>query len=130
MKSHFLIFFLVLAIAAAVFFQGQCTIAAEKPVSYFTEEVFFCPADNCSEKLVSKINSAEKTIHVAIYSFTHDEIAQSLIDAKNRGIEVLVLMEKQQSGGEYSDDEKLLQNGIEVKFMAKEAVIRKPIIEL
>ncbi|MDD5148716.1 MAG: phospholipase D-like domain-containing protein [Candidatus ainarchaeum sp.] len=68
-------------------------------------------------QLISKINSAGKAIHVAIYSFTHDEIAEALINAKNRGLEVKVLMEKQQAGSEYSDDEKLAKAGIEVRFM-------------
>ena len=80
-------------------------------------EVFFCPEEQCAEQLISKINSAEKSIQIAIYSFTHDEIAGALLDAKSRDLEVQVLMESQQAGSEYSDDERLAEAGIEVKFM-------------
>ena len=52
-----------------------------------------------------------------IYSFTLDEIALALIEAKNRGIEVKVLLEKQQSGTAYSEEKRLASSGIETRFM-------------
>lgn len=76
--------------------------------------VYFCPEDNCDSALIEQINSAEKTIHVAIYSFTLDDISDALISAHNRGIEVKVIMDMQQGMSEYSDYEKLKSAGIEV----------------
>ncbi|MDD5162674.1 MAG: phospholipase D family protein [Candidatus ainarchaeum sp.] len=118
MKKFLFLFLIVFAVAALLFVQTlPAPVCPAAQANCAGEEIFFCPADNCSAKLISQIDSAEKTVHVAIYSFTLDAISDALISAKNRGLEVKVLMEKQQAGSSYSDDEKLVQAGIEVKFM-------------
>jgi phosphatidylserine/phosphatidylglycerophosphate/cardiolipin synthase-like enzyme len=78
-------------------------------------EVYFCPEDNCSFYLIDEINSAQSTIDVAIYSFTHEGIANALISAKNRGVKVRVIFDDGQSNTQYSLDEKLLEEGIQVR---------------
>jgi phosphatidylserine/phosphatidylglycerophosphate/cardiolipin synthase-like enzyme len=125
LMKKFLFLFLIIFVVAALFFAQTQTAPACPAVqaNSTSEEIFFCPQDNCSMQLVSRIDSAKKTVLVAIYSFTHDGISDALINAKNRGLEVRVLMEKQQAGSSYSDDEKLLQAGIEVKFMDNPAGI-------
>ncbi len=50
-----------------------------------------------------------------IYSFTKEEIAQALVDAKNRGIDVKVLIDNSQAGLKDAKDEFLLQNGVGLK---------------
>lgn len=77
-------------------------------------EVSFCPKDDCLNKLLNEINSANKTIDLAIYSFTLDEVADSLISAKNRGVRVRVVFDYLQSFNAYSVDEKLMSGGIPV----------------
>ena len=101
----------VLAIAA---WQNFSMPALNETVS---EEVFFCPEEGCALQLILKINASEKSIDIAIYSFTHDKIADALIEAKQRGVNIRILMEAQQAGSEYSDDERLSEAGIETKFM-------------
>jgi len=78
-------------------------------------KVYFCPQDDCSQKLVDFYATSKKSIHVMIYSFTKEEIAQALVDAKNRGIEVKVLMDNSQAGLKDAKDEFLLKNGISLK---------------
>ena len=78
-------------------------------------QVYFCPEDNCSVQLISEINSAQFTIDVAIYSFTHDEISRALLRAKNRGVMIRVLFDYGQSNSQYSEDEKLADYGIAIK---------------
>ncbi|MDO8647049.1 MAG: phospholipase D family protein [Candidatus Diapherotrites archaeon] len=78
-------------------------------------KVYFCPQDDCSQKLVDFYAASKKSIHVMIYSFTKEEIAQALIDAKNRGIEVKVLIDNSQAGLKDAKDEFLLENGIILK---------------
>ncbi len=78
-------------------------------------QVFFCPEDNCAQNLIERIDLAKETINIAIYSFTNDDIADALIRAKARGVEVKVVFDYVQSSSEYSDDEKLIEAGIEIK---------------
>jgi len=82
----------------------------------FSEQVFFCPEDNCAQKLVQKINASKESIHTAVYSFTSAEIADALVEAKNRGVEVKVVTDYVQAAGKYSKDEMLQQEGIEIRI--------------
>jgi phosphatidylserine/phosphatidylglycerophosphate/cardiolipin synthase-like enzyme len=77
-------------------------------------EVYFCPQDACKDKLIDKVNSAQKSIYIAIYSFTLDDLASALISAKQRGVDVKVIFDYDQSTSSYSDDEKLIAAGIPI----------------
>jgi len=119
-KKIFFLFLIILILSGIIFFMQAApsgNIALSSGCAFLKEEVFFCPQEKCSEQLISKIDSAQKSIHVAIYSFTLDEIALALIEAKNRGLEVKVLLEKQQSGTAYSEEKRLASSGIETRFM-------------
>ena len=80
-------------------------------------QVFFCPEDNCAQKLTEFYGTAGKSIHVMIYSLTKQEIADALIAAKGRGIEVKVLFDNTQAGLKDAKDEYLIQNGIDLKIV-------------
>ncbi len=69
--------------------------------------VFFCPEDACAQHLISEFDSAENSIHVAVYSFTSDKIANSLARAAARGVEVRIVSDYSQSFSEYSVLEQL-----------------------
>jgi phosphatidylserine/phosphatidylglycerophosphate/cardiolipin synthase-like enzyme len=77
-------------------------------------QVFFCPEDECSTKLIEQINSAENSIDIAVYSFTHTKISDALVNAKARGVTVRVVFDYLQSENQYSEDERLIEEGIEV----------------
>lgn len=79
-------------------------------------EVFFCPQDRCADQLIAKIDSAQKSIYVAIYSFTLDGVADALIRAERRGVEVKVIFDYGQASGVSSDDEKLAAAGIPIEL--------------
>jgi len=55
-------------------------------------------------------------IDVAMYSFTSDPIAQALVNAKERGVKIRVLLDKQQAGSSSSKAEFLANNGILVSL--------------
>jgi phosphatidylserine/phosphatidylglycerophosphate/cardiolipin synthase-like enzyme len=67
-----------------------------------TYEVAFSPSRQSEEVIVRFIEEAKKSIHVAAYSFTSKEIAQALLDAKARGLDVRVVVDKSQATGKYS----------------------------
>jgi phosphatidylserine/phosphatidylglycerophosphate/cardiolipin synthase-like enzyme len=67
--------------------------------------VYFPPYKDSHLPIIKLYDSAEKYIHLAIYSLTKDEFAEALIRAKDRGVEVKVLIDKSQAGKQYADDE-------------------------
>ncbi|MDD3084245.1 MAG: phospholipase D-like domain-containing protein [Candidatus ainarchaeum sp.] len=83
-------------------------------------EIFFCPEDYCSSHLISEINFAEKSIYVAIYSFTHYDIANALISAKKRGLDVKIIIDFLQSTSKYSLHNMLEEQGILI-FIKKDS---------
>lgn len=76
--------------------------------------VYFCPQDDCDGALINEINGAKTSVHVAIYSLTLDEISDALIAAKNRGVDVKIVMDKEQAASQYSDYQKLKDAGVDV----------------
>lgn len=64
------------------------------------------------------INNAQKSIHIAIFTFTDKALVDDLIAAKNRGITVQIVADYSQGTQPYSTAgfEKLIQNGIEVRI--------------
>jgi len=60
--------------------------------------VYFSPKGGCENVILKWIKSANKSIHVLIYSFTLDSISEELINAYRRGVDVKVVFEKSQIG--------------------------------
>jgi len=51
-----------------------------------------------------------------IYSFTLDKLSKALIETKNRGVDVKVVIERENAYGRGSEYQKLLETGVEVKL--------------
>ena len=75
---------------------------------------YFCPQDDCAQKLIAHIDRAQSTLDIAIYSFTHDGIADAVVRAHQRGVRVRVIFDYDQSTNAASDDEKLAMAGIAI----------------
>jgi len=74
--------------------------------------VCFSPEGQCTNGIVSAIDDAKSSILVMAYSFTSLPIAQALIDAYERGIDVKILIDKSQSKNKYSHFHLFLKKGI------------------
>ena len=86
------------------------------PVLIGSGEVATCftPPSGCGTVIANLISKAEKSIYVQAYGFTSGEIAKALINARNRGVEVRVLLDKSNIGAKYSKMRDLRKAGIEV----------------
>ncbi|MBW2966088.1 hypothetical protein KY342_03215, partial [Candidatus Woesearchaeota archaeon] len=51
-------------------------------------ENYFCPEDECSEKVKNALNKAKKNIYFLVFSFTHDGIANKIVVKMHEGIDV------------------------------------------
>ena len=61
-----------------------------------TLQVAFTPGDDVAGLIVDSVRKARRQVLVQIYSFTHKDIAQALVDAKRRGIDVQVIADQRQ----------------------------------
>jgi len=76
---------------------------------------YFSPGRGADAVVIGFIDHCHSQVDVAIYSLTHDPIAEALVRAHERGCCVRVLMDSSQAGSQYADDEKLEAVGIEVR---------------
>jgi phosphatidylserine/phosphatidylglycerophosphate/cardiolipin synthase-like enzyme len=59
-------------------------------------QVAFTPGENIAGLIVDSIQKAKRQVLVQAYSFTHKDIAQALVDAKRRGVDVQMLADRRQ----------------------------------
>jgi len=77
---------------------------------------YFSPARGADDVVIGFIDGCTTALDIAIYSLTHDRIAEAIVRAVARGVVVRVLMDTTQAGGRYSDDEKLVVGGVDVRL--------------
>jgi len=73
---------------------------------------FFSPNGGCTEAIVDQLNVAKKTVLVQAYSFTSASIAKALVDAKKRGVNVQVILDKSQRSERYTSATFLANEGV------------------
>lgn len=67
-------------------------------ICFAETKVYFSPEDGCDKVVISYIKQVTKTLDIAIYTFTKDEISDAVIDSHKRGIKVRVIMDRTQAG--------------------------------
>jgi phosphatidylserine/phosphatidylglycerophosphate/cardiolipin synthase-like enzyme len=77
-------------------------------------EAYFSPDDHITDRLIQVINGSKRKIYAAIYMFTDKFIAQALIDAKKRGVDVKMIVDNATMDYEYGKATLLKENGIDV----------------
>ena len=77
-------------------------------------KVCFSPKMNCEKLIIDEIDKAGKEILVETYSFTSSNIAEALIGAKVRGVDVKVIADKTNSTDKYSLIKNLRDNDIPI----------------
>ena len=64
--------------------------------SFSAYRVCFTPGQPCTSLLINTINDAKQSIYVQAYSFTSKPIADSLVQAEHRGVNVFIILDKSQ----------------------------------
>ena len=57
-------------------------------------QAFFAPQDDITSIFIKTIDAEQKSIHGAIYMFTDKKIAQALVNAKKRGVDVQLILDQ------------------------------------
>lgn len=74
--------------------------------------VCFTPGDQCADDLIARIDAAKLSIRVQAYSFTSKDIADALIRARSRGVDVIAILDKSQTRERYSMIDEMKDGGI------------------
>jgi phosphatidylserine/phosphatidylglycerophosphate/cardiolipin synthase-like enzyme len=61
-----------------------------------TLENYFCPDDKCAQKIIDIIAKAEKSIDFMTFSFTHEKIANKMLQRKLEGVKIRGVYEARQ----------------------------------
>lgn len=78
-------------------------------------EIFPCftPPSNCLQPIINVINKATGSIYVQAYGLSHPQIIAALVNARDRGVEVRVLLDRSNLTQKYSGLNQLKEAGIE-----------------
>ncbi len=93
------------------------TLSLIFPVPSLASEVYFSPKGAVRQRLVRAIQESQRTIDIAVYSFTASELAEALYSAKARGVRVRVVVDQQQAESGGSGIRGLRLNGITVRTL-------------
>lgn len=76
--------------------------------------VYFSPNGGATDGVVRELATAKKTLRIQAYSFTSKPIAKAIVDAKKRGVDVKVILDKTNEKDHYSAATFLVNAGIPV----------------
>lgn len=79
-------------------------------------DVYFSPEDEPRLALLDVINGADSEIRFMAFSFTDEAVAEALIAAERRGVEVQGVFETFQAGNAYSQDDRLRNLDFDVRL--------------
>jgi phosphatidylserine/phosphatidylglycerophosphate/cardiolipin synthase-like enzyme len=90
--------------------------------------VFFSPRGGCTEAVIEQIGSAQKSLKVQAYYVTSAPIAKAVSDAKKRGVEVTVLLDKSQQTAKYSSATFFFNSGVPTFIDSRHTIAHNKII--
>ena len=93
-------------------------------------EIYFSPDGGCTEAIVAEIEKAKTSILVQAYSFTSAPIAEALVKASRRGVNVVAILDKSNKTAKYSAADFLLHAKIATFIDPKHAIAHNKIMIL
>lgn len=93
-----------------------------------TTAVYFSPNGGGTEAIVNEITSAKSEILVQAYSFTSKPIAKALVDARKRGVEIEVVLDRSQRKEKYTSADFVAHAGIPTYIDDKHAIAHNKIM--
>jgi phosphatidylserine/phosphatidylglycerophosphate/cardiolipin synthase-like enzyme len=91
-------------------------------------DVCFVPGENCTSKIVEKINAAQTQVLVQAYNFTSVPILEALGKAKDRGVDVEIILDKSNLEPKYNGAKYVASHNIPVWIDTKPAIAHNKLI--
>lgn len=79
-------------------------------------EVYFSPQDKTSLRIIQLINNSNKYIYIPAFLITHTNIANALINAYKRGVDVKIILDANSASTRNTKHQHLRNSGIPLKF--------------
>ncbi len=111
--------------------KGYATITAENSIKVQSAgelEVAFSPKGGATDLVIKTIRSANQSIRVLAYSFTSAPIAQALVDAHKRGVDVEMVVDKSQKSERYTSATFIANAGIPIRIDFKHAIAHNKVL--
>ena len=90
--------------------------------------VYFTPGNRVEMAIAEVIAAARQRILVQAYSFTNPLIVQALAEAKSRGVDVIVLLDKSNRNQKYSAADFTSHSGLETLIDDKHAIAHNKVM--
>lgn len=114
---------LALGFLAAAWVEARPPTKAELKI-----DAIFSPGGGCEKRIVSEIESAEKSVFVQMYMFTSRPIADALVKAKKHGVDVKVILDASQEKMAYGRWPVMQKGGVKVFFDRDHEIANSKII--
>ena len=119
--------------SAATYAQSPSLRVAEPAIGTDTVpvaqiRVYFTPGNTVETAIAETIAAAQHRILVQAYSFTNPMIVQALADARARGVEVIVVLDKSNRNQKYSAADFTSHSGIETLIDDRHAIAHNKIM--
>lgn len=102
--------------------------AADLSLRNAPAQVYFSPRSGCTQAIVNEISSARSEILIQAYSFTSAPIADSLVRAAKRGVNVAAILDKSQRKEKYTSATFLSNSGVPVFIDSAHAIAHNKVI--
>lgn len=119
-----------MVIAAAVVVAQMISQRLQGPIVPQQVEVYFSPRGGATEAIVRELNRAKKSVYVQAYSFTSAPIARALVDAKRRGLQVEIILDKSQRSEKYTEADFTAHAGIPTWIDGNHAIAHNKVMIL
>lgn len=112
---------------ASVAAPEPCPLQAPAPKNW---HVFFSPKGGCTDQVVAAIDAAKTSIRIQAYGFTSEPVAQALVRAKGRGLDVQAVLDSSNLTDKYSRMGDLKTAGIPVLTDSKHQIAHSKVLVL
>ena len=109
-----------------------CALQPAPPIAPFAAtgsvQYAFTGSDHADEMIIAAIDAARRQVLMQAYSLTHRRIADALIRAQDRGIEVGVIADQEQAHANPAMVRELARAGVPLLFDAQHAAAHNKVI--
>lgn len=91
-------------------------------------QVYFSPQGGCTSAIVKELGKAKTEVLVQAYSFTSAPVSKALLDAANRGVKIVAVLDNSNMRDKYTAADALAKRGIPVYIDNKHQIAHNKII--
>ncbi len=124
MRKLFLVFLILFA--GGLLFTQTALLSRQSRETFETQtNVYFSPEGNARKAIIAEMNQAKKTINIAMYFFSDHTLANALARAKERGVQINIVMDRENSAEKNSKRIFFQQKELAARYYAPEVKGKK-----